>query len=68
MSRHTGFLLTPTFVAAYGTLELADLGAEARFPRNRGVEHNASLTEANRAYLSALEAALDAYLEMRTTK
>jgi len=30
------FLLTPAFIAAYGTLELADLGAEARFPRNGG--------------------------------
>jgi len=61
------FLLTPAFIAAYGTWELADLGAEARFPRNGGVEHNAGLTEADRAYLSALEVALDAHLEMRTT-
>jgi len=44
------FLLTPTFLAAYGPWELADLGAEARFPRNGGVEHNAGLTEADRAW------------------
>jgi hypothetical protein len=62
------FLLTAAFVAAYGTWELADLGAEARFPRNGGVEDSAGLTEAHRAYLIALEEALDAYPEVRTTQ
>jgi len=62
------FLLTPAYAAAYGTLELADLGADARFPRNGALEATASLTEADRAYLSALEVALDAYPEMRTTR
>jgi len=62
------FLLTPAFVAAYGTWELADLEADARLLRKGGVEDNAGLTEPDRAYLSALEAVLDAYHEMRTTK
>jgi hypothetical protein len=62
------FLLTPAFIAAYGTWELADLGADARFPRNGGIEANGSLTEADRAYLSALENALEPYLEVRTTQ
>jgi len=44
------------------------LGTEARFPRNGGVEDYANPTEADRAFLSALEVALDAYLEMRTTQ
>jgi len=36
--------------------------------RKGGVEDNAGLTEPDRAYLSALEAVLDAYSEIRTTQ
>jgi hypothetical protein len=62
------FLLTPAFIAAYGTWKLADLESDARLLRNRGAEDNPRLTEAGRVYLSALEVALDAYPEMRTTR
>ena len=62
------FLLTPAFIAAYGTWELADLESDARLLRNGGVEDNPRLTEADMVCLTALEVALDAYPDMRTTR
>ncbi len=58
--------LASAFVAAYGTLELADLEGDARFLRAGEVNASKSLTEADRAFLSALEGALDGYPEMRS--
>ena len=62
------FVLTPAFVAAHGTWELADLESDARLLHNGGVEDNPRLTEADRVYLIALEVALDSYPEVRTTQ
>ena len=62
------FVLTPAFVAAHGTWELADLESDARLLRHGGVDDDASLIEADRVYLSALEVALDSYPEGRTTQ
>ncbi len=62
------FLLPPAFIAAYGISALADVGAEARFLVNGGVEADASLTKADRAHRSALGVAVDAYLEVRSTR
>lgn len=55
------FLLTPVFVAAHGTWELADLEAESGFRVRVEPGDGAVLTEADRNYLSALREALDQY-------
>ena len=55
------FLLTPAFVAANGTLELADLASESGFRGKVEARDGASLTEADHNYLRALREALDEY-------
>jgi hypothetical protein len=59
------FALVPAIVATYGSEELRNLEDEAEFLRVIG---DVRLTEADRAYLKALEAWLDTYPEMRTTE
>lgn len=60
--------LAPAFVAAYGTEELKELEVAAIFLRAVEEDDDASLTEADLAYLTALEPWLDMYPEMRTTE
>ena len=59
------FQLARAFVVVYGTLELADLEGDARLLHAGEIDGNKKLTEADRAYLSALQDALDCYPEMR---
>jgi hypothetical protein len=61
------FQLAPAFVAAYGSEELQELEGAAEF-LGAIEEDDVSLTEADRAYLKALEVWLDVYPEMRTTE
>ena len=58
--------LVPAIVATYGSEELHDLEDEAEFLRVIE-EDDESLTEADRAYLEALDTWLGMYPEMRTT-
>jgi hypothetical protein len=60
--------LAPAFVAAYGTEELKELEDAAMFLRAVEEHDDVSLTEADVAYLTALETWLDMYPEMRTTE
>ncbi len=59
------FALVPAIVATYGSEELRNLEDKAEFLRVIG---DVSLTEADLAYLKALEAWLDTYPEMRSTE
>jgi hypothetical protein len=59
------FHLAPAFVAAYGTAELEELEYAAVFLRAVEEHEDVSLTDADRAYLEALELQLDMYPEMR---
>ncbi len=58
------FDLTQAFVAAYATEGIEEL-EEAAPLMNDEVEEDTVLTEADRAYLAAVELLLDAYPEMR---
>jgi hypothetical protein len=55
-------------VAAYGTEELQKLEGAAKFLEAIEKDDDVALTEADLAYLKALEAWLDVYPEMRTTE
>ena len=61
------FQLAPAFVAAYGTDELKEAEAATVFLQAVEEHEHASLNDAVRSCLSALEAWLDVYPEMRTT-
>jgi hypothetical protein len=58
------YYLAPAFVAAYGNEELKDLEDAAVFLQAVD-DDDVNLTEADLAYLRALEAWLDMYPEMR---
>ena len=58
------FDLTRAFVAAYTPEEIEELEEAAPFISDE-VEEDTVLTEADRAYLAAVEPLLDAYPEMR---
>jgi hypothetical protein len=62
------YQLVPAFVAAYGTEELQELEGVAVLLEAIEEQDDVSLTEADRAYLKALETSLDVYPEMRTTE
>ena len=62
------FQLVPAFVATYGTDELQKLEGAAKFLEAIEEDDDVALTEADLAYLKALEAWLDVYPEMRTTE
>ncbi len=55
-------------MATYGTEELQELEGGAEFLRAVQEDDDVSLTETDRAYLKALEAWLDMYPEMRSTR
>jgi hypothetical protein len=55
-------------VATYGTEELQELEGASEFLEAIEEQDDVSLTDADRAYLKALEAWLDMYPEMRTTE
>jgi len=61
------YQLVPAFVATYGSDELRELEIGAKLLEAIEEDEEVSLTEADRAYLKALEAWLDMYPEMRTT-
>ena len=60
------YQLVPAFVATYGTEELQELECAAVLLEAIEEQDDVHLTEADRAYLKALEAWLDMYPEMRT--
>ena len=62
------YQLVPAFVATYGSEELQELEGAAVLLEAIEEQDDVSLTEADRAYLKALEAWLDMYPEMRTTE
>ena len=62
------YQLVPAFVATYGTEELQELEGAAMLLEAIEEQDDVSLTEADRAYLKALEAWLGMYPEMRTTE
>ena len=62
------YQLVPAFVATYGSDELRELEIRAELLEAIEEDEEVSLTEADRAYLKALEAWLDMYPEMRTTE
>ena len=62
------YQLAPAFVAAYGSDELQKLEVAAELLETIEEQDDVSLTDADRAYLKALEAWLDMYPEMRTTE
>ncbi len=62
------YVLVPAFVATYGSEELQGMECGAAFLGAIEEDEDVSLTEADRAYLKALEAGLGMYPEMRTTE
>ncbi len=62
------YQLAPAFVAAYGSEELQELEGAAEFLDGVEEQDDVSLTDADRAYLKALESWLGMYPEMRTTE
>jgi hypothetical protein len=62
------YQLAPAFVATYGTEELQELEGGAEFLRVVEEQDDVSLTDADRAYLRALEEWLGVYPEIRTTE
>ena len=62
------YQLAPAFVATYGSEELQELEGASEFLEAIEEQNDVSLTEADRAYLKALEAWLDMYPEMHTTE
>ncbi len=62
------YLLVHAFVAACGSDELQELEGRAEFLRAIENDEDAGLIEADRAYLTALEARLEVYTKMRTTE
>ena len=61
------YVLAPAFVATYGSEELQELEVGAEFLGAIEEDEDVSLTEADEAYLKALEAWLVIYPEMRPT-
>jgi hypothetical protein len=61
------YQLVPAFVATYGSEELQELEGAAVLLEAIEEQDDVSLTDADLAYLKALEAWLDMYPEMRTT-
>ena len=61
------YQLVPAFVATYGSEELQELEGAAVLLEAIEEQDDVSLTEADLAYLKALEAWIDMYPEMRTT-
>jgi hypothetical protein len=62
------YQLAPAFVATYGSDELQELEGAAVLLEAIEEQDDVSLTEADRAYLKALEAWLDMFPEMRSTE
>jgi hypothetical protein len=62
------YQLAPAFVATYGTEQLQELEGASVFLEAIEEQDDVSLTDADRAYLKAVEAWLDMYPEMRTTE
>ena len=62
------FQLAPAFVATYGSRELQELEGGAVFLRAVEEHDDVALTEADLAYLKALEGWFDVYPEMWTTE
>ena len=62
------YQLVPAFVATYGSEELQELEVAAVLLEAIEEQDDVSLTDADLAYLRALEAWLDMYPEMRTTE
>jgi hypothetical protein len=62
------YQLTPAFVATYGTEELQELEVAAELLEAIEEDEDVILTEADLAYLRALELWLGMYPEMRTTE
>ena len=62
------YQLVPAFVATYGTEELQQLEGASEFLEAIEEDDDVSLTDADLAYLKALEAWLGMYPEMRTTE
>ena len=60
------YQLVPAFVATYGSEELQELEVAAELLEAIEEQDDVTLTEADRAYLKALETWLDMYPEMRT--
>jgi hypothetical protein len=62
------YQLVPAFVATYGTEELQELEGAAVLLEAIEEQDDVSLTDADRAYLKALEAWLGMYPEMRSSE
>jgi hypothetical protein len=62
------FDLAPAFVAAYAPEEVEELEEATALLEGPRIEEDAPLTEAERAYLLALERVLDMYPVMRMTE
>jgi hypothetical protein len=62
------YQLAPAFVATYGSEELQELEGASEFLEAIEEQDDVSLTDADLAYLKALEAWLGMYPEMRTTE
>ena len=62
------FHLATAFVFAYGTVEVEQLQEDAVFLRAVEEHDDVALTDADRAYLRALEVRLDMYPDMRNTE
>ncbi len=62
------YALVPAFVATYGSEELQELEIGAEFLGAIEEQDDVSLTEADEAYLKALETWLGMYPEMQTTE
>jgi hypothetical protein len=62
------YVLVPAFVATYGIAMLKELEGASVLLEAIEEQEDVSLTDADRAYLKALEAWLDMYPEMRTTE
>ena len=62
------YQLVPAFVAAYGSEELRELEGGAEFLGAIEEDEDVNLSEADRAYLKALQAWLGKYPEIRPTE
>ena len=62
------YQLVPAFMATYGSEEPSELEVGAEFLGAIEEDEDVCLTEADLAYLKALEAWLDMYPEMRASK
>jgi hypothetical protein len=62
------YQLVPAFVAAYGSEELRELEGGAEFLGAIEEDQDVNLSEADRAYLKALQAWLGKYPEIRPTE